>query len=227
MKSRSPSASVSRRPRRFRPRGVAADQLWLYRDFTLAMLHRYFRLSLEHGRLPSLLGREFFRTRVTSSRIITFEDSIIFVHDMERCLERLRPFARRLIAHIVFQDYTQEEAARLLGCTRQTVAARMLESLDELSAILLDCGLLRPLAQPPRRANSAPRDCGPPPSLTIAGTATGSVASPSPPPAPLVVPMATATPPYSPTEKNLSSPPEGSFSGQALVSLGEIISAAI
>ena len=39
--------------------------LWLYRERTLGMLRRYQRLSVEVGRLPSLLGREFFRTRVT------------------------------------------------------------------------------------------------------------------------------------------------------------------
>src|SRR6202140_5801004 len=42
--------------------------LWLYRDRTVGMLRRYLRLSIEVGRLPSLLGREFFRTRGTSYR---------------------------------------------------------------------------------------------------------------------------------------------------------------
>ena len=36
------------------------SELWIYRDRTTAMLRRYFRLSVELGRLPSLLGREFF-----------------------------------------------------------------------------------------------------------------------------------------------------------------------
>src|SRR5258705_9881184 len=58
--------------------------LWLYRERTVGMLRRYMRLSVEVGRLPSLLGREFFRTRVTSYSASTFEDSVIFVHDVER-----------------------------------------------------------------------------------------------------------------------------------------------
>ena len=34
--------------------------LWLYRDRTVGLLKRYLRYSVEVGRLPSLLGREFF-----------------------------------------------------------------------------------------------------------------------------------------------------------------------
>jgi hypothetical protein len=47
------------------------SDLWLYRDRTVGLLRRYMRLSVEVGRLPSLLGREFFRTRVTSYRVST------------------------------------------------------------------------------------------------------------------------------------------------------------
>ena len=40
--------------------GIGRDpDLWLYRERTLGMLRRYQRLSVEVGRLPSLLGREF------------------------------------------------------------------------------------------------------------------------------------------------------------------------
>ena len=37
----------------------------IYRGRTVAMLRRYMRYSIETGRLPSLLGREFFRAKVT------------------------------------------------------------------------------------------------------------------------------------------------------------------
>ena len=56
-----------------------------YHDRTIALLRRYFRMSLEIGRMPSVLGREVFRARVTSYRVQTFEDAVIFVHDVERC----------------------------------------------------------------------------------------------------------------------------------------------
>src|ERR1700683_1704531 len=45
---------------------AADSDLWLYRDRTSGILRRDLRLAVEVGRLPALLGREFFRTRVTS-----------------------------------------------------------------------------------------------------------------------------------------------------------------
>lgn len=122
--------------------------LWLYRDRTIAMLRRYARLSVEVGRLPSLLGREFFRTHVTSYSVSTFEDAVIFVHDVERSLEKLDPFSQNLIAKIVLQEYTQDEAAKLLHCCRRTVGRRYIESVDYLSHIFLHGGLLRRIENP-------------------------------------------------------------------------------
>src|SRR5207245_11504803 len=94
--------------------------LWLYRERTVALLRRYMRLSIEVGRMPSLLGREFFRTRVTSYKASTFEDSVIFVHDVERSLEELNEFEKKLIARIVLQQYSLHEAGRNLGCGYRT-----------------------------------------------------------------------------------------------------------
>jgi len=116
--------------------------LWLYRKRTAALLRRYLRFAIEVGRLPSLLGREFFRTRVTSYKTGTFEDAVIFVHDVQKCLQRLDEFEKALIARIVFEDYTQDEAANLMGYQRRTVGRRFPETLDRLSEILLDSGLL-------------------------------------------------------------------------------------
>jgi hypothetical protein len=121
--------------------GVDPD-LWLYRDRTSAMLRRYFRYSIEVGRLPSLLGREFFRTRVTSYRVGTFEDAVIFVHDVERCLDQLDDFERTVIGKVVLQNFSHHEAARLMGCWRRTVGRRLPEALDRLSGIFLAAGLL-------------------------------------------------------------------------------------
>jgi len=116
--------------------------LWLYRERTLALLKRYMRLSVEVGRLPSLLGREFLRTKALSYHM-TFEDAVILVHDIERALRKLSEFDRRLIAVCIMEEYTHDEAARLLGCWRRTVGRRIPEVLDELSAIFLQGGLLR------------------------------------------------------------------------------------
>lgn len=114
----------------------------IYRARTVAMLRRYMRYSIETGRLPSLVGREYFRSKITKYQMTTFEDRVIFVHDMERCLEQLDDFGRQVLGRIVLQEYGQEDAARLLGCTRMTVHRKLLESLDQLSDILVSVDLL-------------------------------------------------------------------------------------
>jgi hypothetical protein len=117
----------------------------LYRAQTERMLRRYFRLSLEIGRLPSILGGEVFRGMVSSSRMHTFEDFVIFVHDMERCLEKLDPASLETIAALVFLDQTQEEAGKSLGLSRRQVERRYAVGLDRLSYRLLMAELMQPL----------------------------------------------------------------------------------
>ena len=116
--------------------------IWLYRQRTVSLLKRYMRMSVEVGRLPSLLGREFFRARVTSYTAGTFEDSVIFVHDVERSLEQLDEFERKLIATLLFQEHTHDEASVILHCWRRTVGRRFTEALDKLSDFFLEGGLL-------------------------------------------------------------------------------------
>lgn len=123
--------------------------LWLYRERTIALLKRYLRISIEVGRLPSLLGRELFRSKVTSYRMSSFEDAVIFVHDVERALDQLDGFGKDLVAVIIFQDYSQDEAAEVLHCARRTVCREFPETVDKVSELFLDGGLLNRL--PPRR----------------------------------------------------------------------------
>jgi hypothetical protein len=123
--------------------------LWLYRERTIALLRRYLRISIEVGRLPSLLGRELFRSKVTSYRMSSFEDAVIFVHDVERALAQLDDFGKDLVAVIIFQDYQQDEAAEVLRCARRTVCRHFPETVDKISEFFLDGGLLNRL--PPRR----------------------------------------------------------------------------
>jgi len=118
------------------------DEICQYRHRTRALLRRYFYTSIEVGRLPSLLGREFFRAKVTSYRASSFEDAVIFVHDVERCLQNLEPVSQRLIAMIVFQNYNYDEAAAILHCTWRTIANRFPSALDDLSRLFLRGSLL-------------------------------------------------------------------------------------
>jgi len=124
------------------PAPCGDPDLWLYRDRTVGLLRRYLRLSIEVGRMPSLLGREFFRTRVTSYRAATFEDSVIFVHDVERSLEKLSEFDKQLIAKVVLQEYSQEEAGRQMGCGRRHAVRCFSEALDRATEIFLKRELL-------------------------------------------------------------------------------------
>ena len=117
--------------------------LWIYRQRTAAMLNRYLRLSLEVGRLPSVLGREVFRSSYQRRQNATFEDAVIFVHDVDRSLHELDEFSQQVIARVVLQEYTQEEAAGLLGCARKTVSRCLPAALDKLSEIFLAKGMLR------------------------------------------------------------------------------------
>lgn len=124
--------------------------LWLYRERTIGLLKRYLRLSIEVGRLPSLLGRELFRSKVTSYRMATFEDAVIFVHDVERILDRLDAFSKDLVAVIIFQDHSQDAAAHILRCTRRTICRQFPEAVDVISERFLEGGLLNrlPLRRP-------------------------------------------------------------------------------
>lgn len=124
----------------------------IYRARTVGMLRQYMRYSIETGRLPSLLGREFFRSKVTQYRVTTLEDRVIFVHDMDTCLRRLDEFSRQVLGRVVLQEYEHEEAARLLGCTRMTVHRKLLEALDELSNILIEVKLLDAIPSTARKS---------------------------------------------------------------------------
>ena len=114
----------------------------MYRSRTVQMLRRYLKYSMETGRLPSLLGQEFFRAKVTTYSVVTFEDRVIFVHDMEKCLERLDGFSRELIARQVLQEHDRWATARLLHCNEKTVRRLMPIALDQLCEILLGAGLM-------------------------------------------------------------------------------------
>jgi hypothetical protein len=110
------------------------------------------RYSIETGRLPSVLGQEFFRAKVTSYRVVTFEDRVIFVHDMETCMNKLDEFSRQLIARHVLQEHSLAATARLLGSSKRTVQRFMPMALDVLTEILLDVGLLERIS--PKRPKS-------------------------------------------------------------------------
>jgi Sigma-70, region 4 len=125
--------------------GETEMELWPYRRRTVALLRRYARASVEVGRLPSLLGREFFRTRVTSYTMRNFEDVVIFVTDMEQAIEKLTAREKKLLAMNILEEYTVPEVARLLGCNQRMVERLLQDALDQLSRTLLAGGLMEKL----------------------------------------------------------------------------------
>lgn len=127
-----------------RPEIDLPPALSFYRDRTTALLRRYERVSVEVGRLPSWFGREYFRARVTSYRPSSFEDVVVFVHDIERSLDRLDPRLRLLLDRIAIQDYSELELAAEVHMTERRIRDLYHDALDCLSQDFLDRGILHP-----------------------------------------------------------------------------------
>jgi hypothetical protein len=116
--------------------------LAFYRRHTESMLRRYLYASMQVGRAPSILGDPVGRGWASSRPIRTFEDAVIFVLDLEKCLDQLGSLDRQLLSRIVLQEYTQAETAMLLGMSVRAVCYKFSEALDRLTEKLLASGLL-------------------------------------------------------------------------------------
>ena len=116
--------------------------LAFYRKHTERMLRRYLYASMQVGRAPSILSEPIARGWASSRPVRTFEDAVIFVLDIEKCIERLGELDRELIGRIVLQEYTQPETAVMLGMSARAVSYKFLRALDRLTQKLLDNGLL-------------------------------------------------------------------------------------
>jgi len=117
-------------------------EICLYRARTVNVLKRYLRLSIETGRLPSLLGNLHFRARVSSYPLHTFEDAVIFVLDVERSLQTLGRFSQEVIARVILQEHTPEHAARVMQCGSRSIERALSEALDQLTEHMLQNGIL-------------------------------------------------------------------------------------
>jgi hypothetical protein len=118
------------------------ESLGFYRKHTENMMRRYLYASMQVGRAPSILGDPIARGWCSSRPIRTFEDAVIFVLDIERCLDQLNSLDRQLLNRIVLQEYTQSEAASLLGMSVRTVSYKFPMALDRLTEKLLESKLL-------------------------------------------------------------------------------------
>jgi DNA-directed RNA polymerase specialized sigma24 family protein len=113
-----------------------------YRKHTENLLRRYLYASLQVGRSPNLLGESVGRGWVSSRRVRTFEDALIFVLDVERCLKRLPALDQQLISRIVLQEFTQAETAALVGLSVRSVCTKFPQAIDRLTESLVKADLL-------------------------------------------------------------------------------------
>jgi Sigma-70, region 4 len=115
-----------------------------YRKYTEGMLRLYLRMSMEAGKVSSLLGQEMFRGKVTSCRLDTFDDVVIFIHDVRRSLEKLDEVDQQLILRIALQQYRVDETAELLRLRPKTVVRRYRQAIDSLTRVFLQVKMLEP-----------------------------------------------------------------------------------
>ncbi len=116
--------------------------LAFYRKHTEKMLRRYLYASMLVGRAPAILGESIGRGWVSSRKVKTFEDAVIFVLDIERCLKKLGPVDQAILSRVVLQEYTQAETADMLGVSARAISYKYKDALDSLTKLLLKSKLL-------------------------------------------------------------------------------------
>jgi hypothetical protein len=131
-----------KKPAKPQPAEEPIVSLGFYRKHTESILRRYLYASMQVGRAPSILGDPVARGWVSSRPVRTFEDAVIFVLDVERCIAQLSSLDREMLNRIVIQEYTQAEAAQLLGMAARTISYKFPAALDRLTEKLLESGLL-------------------------------------------------------------------------------------
>lgn len=117
------------------------------RTRTMVLLHRFLRTALSIGRMPSLVGREVFRTQVQARPASAFEDAVLFVCDIEKCLGTLAPLEQRLIAFCVLENRSEWEASRQFHASQGFISRHLGHALDTLHVTFCSRGLLPPMPQ--------------------------------------------------------------------------------
>ncbi|HEX4007853.1 MAG TPA: sigma factor-like helix-turn-helix DNA-binding protein [Acidobacteriaceae bacterium] len=119
-----------------------AESLAFYRKHCIGLLRRYLQVSMEMGRTPCVLGNMVFRGRVSSYRVSSFEDLVIFIFDVEKCLKQLDAVSQAVVAHVVLEDFSIAETASMMGESERSVARIYGAALDRLTRLFLDYRLL-------------------------------------------------------------------------------------
>jgi len=114
-----------------------------YRGQTLAIVRHFFEMSCQLGRIPSILGREFFRAKISHHAVPSFEDQALFAHDVQQALPKLEDEEVQVLTLVGFYDLALEEAAALLGRTPGCLSQRYADAVARLTQIFLDAGVLQ------------------------------------------------------------------------------------
>ena len=122
--------------------GARADVLF-YRSQALGIVRHFFEIASQIGRLSSIMGREFFRAKVSHHAIPSFEEQAVFVLDVEAALARLNERDGELVALVGLFHYSMDDVAAMLGRSRSYVAQHFADSVDQLATIFLETGLLK------------------------------------------------------------------------------------
>jgi DNA-directed RNA polymerase specialized sigma24 family protein len=124
---------------------VPTDQelnLCFARAHTHGLLRRFLYTAIQPCRIGSTLHAVRDHGWVSSRTITTFEDAMIFVHDMERCLDALPSLDRDILTRVVIQEHTHEDAAVLLGMSTRALSYKLPAAMDRLTAKLIEAELL-------------------------------------------------------------------------------------
>ncbi len=135
---RKPAARAQTEPAQAEP----PTNLAFYRRHTESLLRRYLYASMQVGRAPSILSDPVSRGWASSRPVRTFEDAVIFVLDIEKCIAQLSRLDREILSRVVLQEYTQAETAVLLGMAIRTISYKYPLAVDRLTEKLLAAGLL-------------------------------------------------------------------------------------
>jgi hypothetical protein len=117
-------------------------EMLCFRGQTFALVRHFFELSCQVGRLPSLLGRELFRARVSHRAIPSFEEQVVFIRDVELCLAKLSEDHAEIITLVGLYDFSHSEVAEMLRCSKAWITQRFALAIDSLSEIFLQAGVL-------------------------------------------------------------------------------------
>lgn len=150
-------------------------EILCYRGQTFAIVRHFFEISSQVGRLPSLLGREFFRARVSHHAIPSFEDQAVFVRDVELCFARLSEQHAEMITLVGLYSFSRDEVAEMLRCSKAWVNRHMAEALDALSEIFLQARLLREERPDRRQIQVTSRSLPPDVAVACGGSSSSAV----------------------------------------------------